>query len=83
MLLGIPIVPDDILKQIVPDLDKSLRLMAEQSVVLQREWAFLRRNLSGKYNVVQLGSGTSSFDRFKNDRGISVPDGVYVTPCKT
>lgn len=70
--------PDETLRQIAPDLEKSLRLIAENSVVLQRQWAFLRRNLSGKYNVVPLGKDASAFEEFKTSRTISARDGVYV-----
>jgi hypothetical protein len=33
------------------DLEKSLRLVADNSRLFQQEWVFLKRNLSGKYNV--------------------------------
>ncbi len=69
---------DEVLREIAPDLEKSLRLVADNTTVLKRPWAFLRRNLSGKYNVVPLGDQSSTFERLKGDRSSSLADGVYV-----
>ncbi|HEX4773427.1 MAG TPA: NB-ARC domain-containing protein [Bryobacteraceae bacterium] len=70
--------PDDALRNIVSDLEGSLRLLADNSKMLKRPWVFLRRNLSGKYNVVPLGDDSTSFSRLKGDRAINLKDGVYV-----
>src|ERR1039458_9264214 len=64
---------DEVLREIAPDLEKALRLMAENTPVLNRPWAFLRRNLSGKYNVVPLGDQSSPFERLKGDRALALP----------
>src|SRR5207248_2589785 len=39
---------------VVPSLEKSLRLMSDHLIVLQRPWAYLHRNLSGKYRVLNI-----------------------------
>ena len=40
-------------------------------------WAYLRRNLSGKYRVSPLLNDTSLFDYLKNIKTVTLPDGVY------
>jgi NB-ARC domain len=62
------------------DLERSLRLMAENCKVFHREWVFLKRNLSLKYNVIPLGVSTKAFDELKSDksRSLSFADGVYI-----
>src|SRR6185295_7515382 len=47
-------------------------------LILQREWVYLKRNLSGKYNVVKLANGTAAFDKYKGDRSANFQDGIYV-----
>lgn len=63
------------------ELERSLRLMSENSKLFRRSWVFLRRNLSLKYNVISLG-GTASpiFDDLKADkaRRSSLEDGIYI-----
>ena len=40
-------------------------------------WAYLRRNLSGKYRVSPLLNDTSPFDYLKSIKTATLPDGVY------
>jgi hypothetical protein len=73
-----------------PDLERSIRLICENNPLFQRQWAYLHRNLSGKYRVVPLGSGTASFDHLKVRSNVTsgspnFSDGVYVyfdEPCR-
>jgi hypothetical protein len=62
------------------DLERSLRLMADACKLFQREWVFLRRNLSLKYNVIPLGVRAGAFDELKNEKSksLSFADGIYV-----
>jgi hypothetical protein len=59
-------------------------LMIEQLPIFQKPWAYLYRNLSGKYRVMPLGGDTSTFDQLKTASGASVPqfrnlkDGIYI-----
>ena len=78
-------VTNDTIAKIVDDLEKSIRLCLENSVVPKLQWVFVKRNLSGKYHVAGLGGGTSAFDRLKSDRAVNIPDGVYIdlgSPCR-
>ncbi len=63
---------------IIQPLEKSLRLMSDHLLILHRPWAYLHRNLSGKYRVVPLCEATSEFEGLKSDRSVALNDGVYV-----
>ena len=63
---------------IIQPLERSLRLMSDHLLVLLRPWAYLHRNLSGKYRVVSLCDAPSDFDRLKGDRSVVLNDGVYI-----
>ena len=67
--------------QLVPKLRSSIQLLIENNSVFQQPWAYLHRNLSGKYNVVDLGGDTSCFLELKKAaaaHGENYPDGVYL-----
>jgi hypothetical protein len=57
--------------QICPHLEKSIRLVIENFSLLKREWAYLHRNLSGKYRVTKLSDTALNFDILKGSR---IPD---------
>lgn len=63
---------------IIQPLEKSLRLLSDHLLVFQRPWAYLHRNLSGKYRVVKLTNDVGAFESLKGDRGTVLQDGVYV-----
>ncbi len=63
---------------IVQPLEKSLQLLSDHLLVLRRPWAYLHRNLSGKYRVIGLSEPASEFETLKSDRKASFADGVYV-----
>lgn len=42
------------------------------------EWAFLSRNISGKYNVKYLGKSEKSFDYLKSSNEYGISDGIYI-----
>jgi hypothetical protein len=52
--------------------------MSDHLLVLHRSWAYLHRNLSGKYRVVKLCDNTAAFETLKSDRSTTLQDGVYV-----
>ncbi len=66
--------------RLVGSLRTSLRLVVDGNPLFGRPWAYLHRNLSGKYNVVSLGGGVAAFDGLKTARndGTNYPDGVYL-----
>ena len=66
------------LRRLCPHIEASARLFADNFSAFRREWAFLHRNLSGKYRVTKLGNSAEHFDTFKHGTPISVPDGLYV-----
>jgi hypothetical protein len=60
------------------DLEKSLRLVGDNGRIFRQEWAYLKRNLSGRYNVVPLGTSAAGFGP-DSLRGASLTDGIYVS----
>jgi hypothetical protein len=71
-------ITNDTIARITGDLERSIRLYVENSIVPKLQWVFVKRNLSGKYQVVGLSSGTSAFDRLKADRTTNIPDGLWI-----
>ena len=67
-----------VITEIIDDLERSIRLCLDNSVVPRLEWAFIKRNLSGKYHVAALSDGTSAFNHLKSSRTISTPNGIYI-----
>jgi hypothetical protein len=63
---------------IVADVEDSADLYLSNSALVQLPWAYVRRNLSGKYNVSALCGKSSAFERLKGDRTVALEDGVYV-----
>jgi hypothetical protein len=73
---GAPIA--ELIDKLVPELEESLQGYLQHSVITKLPWAYLRRNLSGKYNVTTLCAASDLFDRLKSDRTATVEDGIYV-----
>ncbi len=66
---------------LVPKLRKSIQLLIDYNPLFQHPWAYLHRNLSGKYRVVGLGGDISRFSELKTAaavRGENYPDGIYL-----
>lgn len=61
-------------------LEKSLRIFTENFRLFQRPWAFLYRNLSGKYRVTKISQPSNEFDEYKKSQFSHVipSDGIYV-----
>lgn len=64
--------------RICPVLARAIEAVAEHCQILQVPWAYLHRNLSGKYRVSPLLGDCSSLDYLKRVRDVSTPNGVYV-----
>ena len=65
-----------------PELEESIRLLCENNVLFKRPWAYLHRNLSGKYRVVSLGGNASAFEDFKTSNAINLDrynNGIYMS----
>ena len=56
----------------------SIKTIYENLQLFSRPWAFLYRNLSGKYRVTPLTDDTVAFDVLRRDPVHSFPNGVYV-----
>ena len=59
-------------------LHESIELMASNTSVLKRPWAYLRQNLSGKYRVSALGEDASAFDHLKRKTDRRYSTGMYI-----
>jgi hypothetical protein len=62
----------------IPPLIESLDLLTGSLSLFQRPWAYLHRNLSGKYRVTQFGTQSAQFECLKSDRSASLINGVYI-----
>lgn len=63
---------------VCPDLLESLKLFSDNFTLFQRQWAYLHRNLSGKYRVSSLSDVSDHFQYLKSDASRNFADGVYV-----
>ncbi len=66
---------------LVRSLRSSIELLLENTPLFRLPWAYLHRNLSGRYNVIELGGDTSCFSELKTaaaEDGENYPDGVYL-----
>lgn len=63
---------------IVEDLRLSVWSLATQLSLLTCQWAFLYRNLSGKYRVAPLSEHADRFDYLKTAASEAFPNGVYL-----
>jgi hypothetical protein len=71
--------PTEIQKQsAAAELEASTRLVTANCKLFRRQWVYLKRNLSNKYNVLPLGAATFKFDHLRGDKSTSLTDGVYV-----
>lgn len=75
--------------QLCPPLERSIRLISDNFSLLRREWAYLHKNLSGKYRVTRLSLSDSQFEILKGSRIPgdlrSLHDGIYIhlgSPCR-
>jgi hypothetical protein len=64
-----------------PKIEESLKLITENSPIFDLPWAYLHRNLSGKYRVIPLGGECDVFSDLKSASAIdgkSYRNGVYI-----
>lgn len=66
--------------RLVGSLSQTIQVMAERSPVFQLPWAYLHRNLSGRYRVVPIGGDEKAFENLKKaaaSAGPNLADGIY------
>lgn len=61
-----------------PHLGKSISLILENLNLFKLPTAFLKRNLSGKYRVTEIGIESDKFDNFKSNNTVNIEDGIYI-----
>ncbi len=62
----------------VPSLERSIRALRDNLSLFKWQWAYLYRNLSGKYRVTPLSSTAPNFDYLRSEQNVNLPNGVYV-----
>lgn len=70
---------------LAPKLHRSIRALIDNNPIFERPWAYLHRNLSGKYNVVAIGGDASEFAHLKTAaalNGDNHPNGIYISAGK-
>ena len=70
---------------VVGDVESSIKMYLSNSALMKIPWAYLKRNMSGKYNVLSLGGTSPAFERLRTDRSMTLEDGIYVdlgVPCR-
>lgn len=69
---------------VAQDFSRSLSLFASNHALFSRPWAYLYRNLSGKYRVSAITDNVASFDFLKKTNDRTYQNGVYIfmgSPC--
>ena len=61
-----------------PLLSNALARVAADFELFRLPWAYLHRNLSGKFRVSPLLGGCAEFDYLKRTRDIALPNGVFI-----
>jgi len=63
---------------VVPHLSAATGLLLEHLSVFALPWVHLRRNLSGKYRVMDLGDGDAGFAGLRTSKDRTLQTGVYM-----
>ncbi|MFD6140560.1 NB-ARC domain-containing protein [Promicromonospora sp. NPDC060271] len=66
------------LSAICPPLHESILAVISNVPALQRDWAYLKRNLSGKHRVSAFGGSRQPFEHLVRESHPALTDGVYV-----
>lgn len=59
-------------------LEKSISILVNNLSIFKRPWAYLHRNLSGRYRVVKWVDEIKSFDHLKSETSVNYADGAYI-----
>ena len=57
---------------------KSISAICQNFNLFTRQWAYLHRNLSGKYRITALTGDSSHFDYLRSETSHSLENGVYI-----
>ena len=57
---------------------RSLDIFYSNFSLFHRPWAYLHRNLSGKYRIAKIAGDCSPFEYLKSESHHGFPDGIYV-----
>lgn len=74
---GHGIIPNEKASTAAPYLEKSIELIVVNCSIFQLPFAYLKRNLNGKYRVTPLNDNSDSFNLLKRSDSIHLLDGVY------
>jgi hypothetical protein len=67
--------------RLVPKLKNSIQLLSLNNPIFSMPWAYLHRNLSGKYRVIEIGGDQDVFGSLKSSAAIdgkNYPNGIYL-----
>jgi hypothetical protein len=67
--------------ELSPKLRTSIELLIANNPIFARPWAYLHRNLSGRYHVVKIGSDAPDFRKLTTadaENGENYPNGTYM-----
>lgn len=67
-----------ICSRIAPALGESIELITDNFNLFKRQWAYIHRNLSGRYRVTNLGSQATQFEYLRSTPSATYEDGVYI-----
>ena len=70
--------PSARISQVCEDLEQSCRIIIDNYNFFKRSFAYVHRNLSGKYRVVGLSDSIENFEQLKKNNSFNLADGVYV-----
>ena len=62
----------------IPHIKKSLEILYNNHSLFKQPWAYIRRNLSGKYRVSPITSATTCFDYLKMEDDHTFKNGIYI-----
>lgn len=62
----------------LPEFERSVLLLRDHLSAFRAPWAYLHRNLSGKYRVTALSGDPAPFAYLKSRTDVQLQDGVYV-----
>jgi hypothetical protein len=71
-------VPSHLSGELASSFEPGVTAVLNGCAVLQREWVYARRNLSGKYRISQISDQAASFYPLKSRSDVSMRDGVYI-----
>lgn len=71
-------LPIEKASQAAPYLANGIELIISNATIFQCPFAYLKRNLNGKYRVTPLNDNADIFNSLKKSDNVHIPDGVYV-----